>query len=65
MVGLVVPDVLVGELVLLHNRGGLERVDGCLALSEDTESEEHDPRTGVEVAHGELGRCLGTSLSRR
>lgn len=64
-VGLVVADILIGELVFEDGVEGGEEVEGALSLVVHGEGEDHDPGAGVEVADGELRRSEVTSLSRR
>ena len=53
-VGLVVAEVLVGELVLDEQVQLVERVDGALPLQQHAVAEEHQPAAGVEVADGQF-----------
>lgn len=63
--GLVIPDLLVGELVLDELVVGGEGVEGALAFVVERCCEEHDEGPRVEVADGELGGERDTSLSKR
>lgn len=63
VVGLIVADVFVGELILEDLIDSFKWVNGRFAFSKDAQSEEHDPRSGIEIADGELS--LGQTTSRR
>jgi hypothetical protein len=64
-IGSIVPDVLVGELIFLNLGAWREDVEGALALVVNTEGEEHEHRSSVEVADGQLNDNFHTSLKRR
>lgn len=64
-VGLVVPDLLVGELVLNHLSIGGEGVKSALALVVHRSSEEHNEGSCVEVADWKLNGHQGTSLKSK
>lgn len=64
-VGLVVADVLIGELVLLNTEVGVEDVEASVSLGKHGQGEEHDPASSVEGADGELNLTRSTSLRSR
>lgn len=64
-IGLIVPDLLVGELVFKDLGKAVEGVEGAMALIVHGCSKEHNPRSSIEVANGELNHERFTSLRRR